>query len=226
VWEQSQRGERVSIWTLCAGDPPSADLSPFARELHERWELSQNAPTQRRMEDRKSAQRLGASSRNFSVPDCIYRHDPATGEFMYSFEAALNGALHPGDFQIIQSLQEDIQKSTDSDSVFVCPLGLGNHVDHQLTRHAAEGIKQDLWYYADFPYALRNKTRLEQMEGDGWVSQLFPISPSGLAAWMDSISAHASQISTFWENDLAMRQAVADYLNTNGGVCLWKKPRT
>jgi hypothetical protein len=46
-----------------------------------------------------------------------------------------------------------------------------------------------------------------------------------MTAWMDSISAHASQISTFWENDLAMRQVVADYLDSNRGIRLWKKPR-
>jgi hypothetical protein len=62
------------------------------------------------------------------------------------------------------------------------------------------------------------------MEEEGWTNQLIPISPQGLTAWTDSISAHASQISTFWENEHAMQQAVANYLKSNGGVHLWKKP--
>jgi LmbE family N-acetylglucosaminyl deacetylase len=224
VWEQAQQGEMVSIWTICAGEPTFEDLSPFAIQLHQRWELGQNAPAKRRMEDLNSSQRLGASNRYFSIPDCIYRRDPGTGEFIYTSEAALNGALQAGDSQVIHKLQEEIQLSLEPATVLVCPLGLGNHVDHQLTRRAAEGLGQDYWYYADYPYVLQNGTRLEQMEADGWISQAFPITPHGLSAWMDSISAYASQISTFWVNDLAMRQAVTDYHGSNGGIRLWKKP--
>ncbi len=224
VWEQAQLGEMVGIWTVCAGEVPSDDLSPFAKELHARWGLGQNGPAQRRIEDQASVQTLGAYSRYFSILDCIYRLDPETGENMYNSEAALNGMLQAGDLHIIQSLQEEMRHSLDRKSIFVCPLGLGNHVDHQLTRLAAEGLEHELWYYADFPYVLRNKTCLEQMEEEGWTSRVFLISPHGLTAWTDSISAHASQISTFWENELAMQQAVEDYLYSNGGVRLWKKP--
>jgi LmbE family N-acetylglucosaminyl deacetylase len=224
VWEQVQYGESVSIWTICASPPPSVDLSPFARELHQRWELGQNAPALRALEDRKSAHRLGVSSRYFSIPDCIYRRDSATGEFMYISEAALNGALQVGDFQVIHELREEIQRSLEPEAALVCPLGLGNHVDHQLTRRATEGLERDLWYYADYPYALQSDDQLEQMKVDRWICQIFPISQDGLAAWMDSISAHASQISTFWKNDPAMRQAVTEYLQSNGGIRLWKSP--
>ena len=99
-------------------------------------------------------------------------------------------------------------------------------MDHQLTRRVAEGLGHPLWYYADYPYVLRCTQQLAQMEQEGWISQLFPISADGLAAWMDAISAHGSQISTFWANDLDMRQAITDYLYANGGIRLWKKPAT
>ena len=224
VWEQAQRGERVSIWTVCAGEPPSTELSLFAQELHARWKLDQNAPARRKIEDQNSCQRLGASSRYYAIPDCIYRRDPGTGEYMYAAEAALNGALQAGDYTVIRSLQEEIQLHQEPEVLFVCPLGLGNHVDHQLTRAAAEGISHTCWYYADFPYVLHNQTMLERMNAEGWANEVFPISAAGLAAWEDSISAHASQVSTFWSNDLTMRQGVADYLHETGGIRLWKKP--
>lgn len=223
LWDQAVQGKRVSIWTVCAGEIPPGELSPFAKELHERWELGENAPFTRREEDRNSTKRLGASYRYFSIPDCIYRHDPETGDFLYASEAALNGALQPGDIQVIYNLQAELSQSLPLKAILVCPLGLGNHVDHQLTRRVAEGLKRDLWYYSDFPYVLQNNLYLEQMGGVGWICQIFPISQAGLTAWMDSISAYASQISTFWENDHAMQQAVTDYVNSNGGVRLWRK---
>jgi LmbE family N-acetylglucosaminyl deacetylase len=224
VWEQAQAGEVVSIWTVCAGEPPAGDFSPFAQELHARWEVGQNAPAQRRNEDTNSCHRLGASYRYCSIPDCIYRRHPQTGEFMYASEAALNGPLHPGDTQVIRTLQEALKRFLQPGMVLVCPLGLGAHVDHQLTRLAVEGLGHTLWYYADFPYVLHRQELLEQMEQEGWVSRTFPISPNGLLAWQDSISAHGSQISTFWASELAMRQAVVDYLHWYDGIRLWRMP--
>ena len=223
VWEQTHTHEQVSIWTICAGEPPRGDFSPFAMELHARWQVGQNAPAQRRIEDSRSCQRLGASNRYFSIPDCIYRRHPQTNETMYASEDALNGPLQPGETQVIQALQEDISRSLQPDAVLVCPLGLGDHVDHQLTRQAAERLNRHIWYYADYPYVLRCKAQLDQMEQEGWLNQIFPISDDGLAAWMDSISAHASQISTFWASDLDMRQAIMDYLHLSGGIRLWER---
>ena len=223
MWEQAHKGELVSIWTVCAGDPPAGDYSPVANELHARWEVGQNAPAQRRIEDRKSCQRLGASPRYFSIPDCIYRRHPQTNEFMYASEAALNGSLQPGDTHVIRTLQKEIWQSLPPYVILVCPLSLGNHVDHQLTRQVVEGFDRQVWYYTDYPYVLRWNVQMDQMEQEGWVSQVFPISGDGLSAWMDSISAHGSQISTFWASDLDMRQAIADYFHSNRGIRLWKK---
>ena len=108
--------------------------------------------------------------------------------------------------------------------VVVSPLGLGNHVDHQLTRLAADGLDYTLWYSADYPYVLHYKEKLEHMAQEGWISQVFRVSQDGLAAWQDSIAAHGSQISTFWLNETEMRGAVMDYQNWNHGIKLWKKP--
>ena len=224
VWEQTKSSMKVSIWTVCAGKPPAGEFSPFAQELHTRWDVGQSASAQRRIEDKNSCRRLGARSRYLSIPDCIYRRHPQTGEFMYASEAALNGPLHPGDTKVIHTLQEVLKRSLHPDVVLVCPLGLGTHVDHQLTRLAVERLGRTLWYYADFPYVLHRKALVDQMEQDGWVSQVFPISQEGLVAWQDSISAHGSQISTLWDSDFTMRQAVAEYLHWYDGIRLWRIP--
>ncbi|MFZ2095078.1 MAG: PIG-L family deacetylase [Anaerolineales bacterium] len=225
VWEQSRHNEQVDIWTICAAEPPSGDLSPFAQELHARWQIGQNAPAQQRSkEDILSCQYLGASYRHIPILDCIYRCHPQTAEFMYASESALNGPLHPGDDQLMQDLSEQLRMSLKSDTVVVCPLALGTHVDHQLTRQAAEEAGLIRWYYADFPYVIRDKAQLEQLEQEGWASQVFPISQDGLAAWQDSINAHRSQISTYWLDELAMRRAITEYLSWYNGIRLWRKP--
>ncbi len=226
VYEQARTGDQISIWTICAGKPPVGGLSTFARGLHTRWKSSQNKRVNRRVEDKRSCRWLGASSRYFSIPDCIYRKDGQTGLFMYTSEEALNGPLQAGDSQTVDILRQELSSSIGWDMSLVCPLAIGNHVDHQLARLALEGLDHSLWYYADYPYVERHRVQVETMAQDGWVSQVFPISADGLVAWQNSIAAHRSQISTFWSGEVEMRQAVEAYLGWDNGLRLWKKPHS
>lgn len=76
IWWQTQQGEKVEIWTVCAGNPPEGPLSPYAQTLHQRWQTGPEAVAVRRQEDQEACQRIGALPRYFSIPDCIYRYDP------------------------------------------------------------------------------------------------------------------------------------------------------
>jgi LmbE family N-acetylglucosaminyl deacetylase len=224
VWEQAQAGEPVSIWTVCAGDTPANELSAFAKELHTRWMAERNATAHRKQEDLASCLRLGAAARYFNIPDCIYRRHPLTDEFLYTSEAALNGSLHPGDAGVVARLRKAFMSALPKEAALISPLGLGNHVDHQLVRAAVNDLRAAVWYYEDYPYVLRCEGELERLASDGWVSHSFPISPQGLLAWQDSVAAHASQISTFWAGEADMRQAIEEHLNHHGGTCLWQPP--
>ncbi len=224
VWEQVQHGEPVSIWTMCAGEPPPGRLSPFARQLHARWQADYDAPANRRDEDVRSCRILGVSLLHFTLPDCIYRRDPITGAFMYTTEESLNGPLQSGDARVVSGLRLELKRLLPPAPTLICPLALGNHVDHQLTRQAAEGLSVNRLYYADFPYVLRYPEKAADLEAAGWSSRTYPISPPGLQAWQDSIAAHASQISTFWRDEQEMRQVVRDYRDKTGGIRLWTRP--
>jgi hypothetical protein len=224
AWEQAQTGDKASIWTVCTAKPLTDKLSPFALELHTRWKSGQGPLEERKMEDLLSCLRLGVGSRHFNLLDCIYRRHPQTGEFLYDSEAALNGSLHSSEMDVVSWLQSKLKTYMTEDMTFVCPLALGNHVDHQITRLALEGLGCPTWYYQDFPYILRCRDQADDLEEHGWRSQVHPISEQGLRAWQDSVAVHTSQISTFWPSESEMRQSIADYLDWYGGVRLWKKP--
>ena len=224
IWEQVQAGDTVSIWTVCAGAPTAGDFSPFALELHSRWETGPKATAKRKQEDLRSCRHLGARRHYFNLLDCIYRRHPETGEFLYASEAALNGSLHPGDNKTISALQADLERSIKANMNVVCPLAIGNHVDHQLTRIALERMGYPAWYYPDYPYVEHHPARVKKMKQEGWVSRLFPVSRHGLFAWQDSIAAHGSQISTFWSNEDEMRQAVETYWGRQHAIRLWRMP--
>jgi LmbE family N-acetylglucosaminyl deacetylase len=223
VWEQVQAGEQVIIWTVCAGipDPMRHTFSPFAQELHARWGAGPEAVTTRQAEDIAACRVMGAAYRHLPVFDCIYRLD-ARGQPSYASEQALSGPLHPDEAVFASQLSQLWQPDLPLDAMLVCPLALGNHVDHQLTRLAAEQLGRPLWYYADYPYVRRIPHQLSALTQVGWRQRSFELSEAGLVAWQNAVAAHASQISTFWADEPAMRADLANYAVQEWGVCLWQ----
>ena len=234
VWEQTNSEDSVSIWTICAGDPPEGEFSSFAQKLHERWGTGAHAMAQRRQEDIESCLILSAAYYHFGIPDCIYRRlEPINGDtrqgeqinnkFLITSEEDLYGEPHPLEILLIRRLCEDLKDSFPNHANIVAPFGFGKHVDHLLTRYAAEETGRNLWFYQDYPYILGNLDQLSEMESSGWKRKLFKISEEATQAWMESVLAHRSQRSTFWTDDEAVEESIHYYLGLSGGICLWKK---
>lgn len=220
VWEQAHAGDQVSIWTICAGDPPTGPFSPYAQSLHQRWETGPQAVAMRREEDQTSCKIMGASSYHFPIADCIYRTD-INGNHLYQSEEAILGEIHPAERDLITTLVDLLTRELPQGVVLVSPMALGGHVDHRLTRAAAERIGHPLWFYADFPYVVKDNVQLDSPDISSGNPHLFTISEDGLEAWVNAVRAHHSQISTFWPDMDAMQFAIEDYSQHVGGVLLW-----
>jgi LmbE family N-acetylglucosaminyl deacetylase len=222
IWEQTLRRERVEIWTVCAGDIPDGEVSPFARSLHTRWQVGAEVIRKRKAEDRAACKVVNATPRYFPIPDCIYRLAPGTpAEFLYPSEETLFGELHPADQGLVTELANDLATALPMEARLVCPLALGNHVDHQLTRQAAEAYGGIYAYYPDYPYAASQEFRPPGDED--WERRVFPLSAEGISAWQSAIAAYSSQISTFWKSKESMLNAVLEYALRQGGVTLWHR---
>ena len=224
AWEQSQAGEDVQVWTICAGEVPPGPLSSFAATLHTRWESGHNAPAERRAEDLAACRAMDATPRHFELPDCIYRRGLDQVTHLYASEAGIFGPLHADEAGLVDRLAADLRALIPTGAEVVCPLTLGGHVDHRLTRAAVEKIDGNVWYYADYPYVLLYASELETLRQSGWQSTIIPVSEAGLEAWIESVAAYASQLSTFWPDDASMRAALRDYWQSaGGGVNLWRR---
>jgi LmbE family N-acetylglucosaminyl deacetylase len=242
IWAQTQRGDHVEIWTICAGDPPTGKLSPFAEELHQRWQSGIEAAARRREEDLISCQAISATPRHFPLPDCIYRragedywqagesrqqNAASPGAFLYPDYQAIFGALHPLESDLVQQLARRLDESLPLEAVVVCPLTVGGHVDHRLTRLAAEQVRRDLWYYADYPYAddlVQRPEQLERLAPANAIRRTFRLNREALQAWGKAVAAHRSQLSTFWPDLKAMQAALQGYYTRMGGAVLWSPP--
>ncbi len=221
VWEQVKSGDEVSIWTICAGEPPPGPISRYAQSLHKRWETNREAVTVRRAEDWLSNRRMGATSRNFSIPDAIYRLSSVDGTAMYTSDPELFSELRLDEIHLVETLTNELVQSLPQVCELVCPLALGSHVDHRLVRTAAEKLGKRMWYYADFPYSVNPEQDLGESDR-GMGHKLFPVSETGLRVWEESVSAHSSQISTFWSNTDQMRDAIRAYWEPVKGIRLWQ----
>ncbi len=223
IWEQSQQGRKVEIWTIFAGDPPGEPLTGLAEELHQKWELGRDAVKIRRQEDREACQILDAAQRHFYYQDCIYRTAPA-GEAYYQTEEDLFAGMDPRETELIDDLSARLAEELPRGVEIVVPLGIGNHVDHEITRKAASRLNRHLLYYADFPYA---------REGEGenilrflkdsleWQPLRFPVTEPGLEQWTRAALQYGSQFSTFWADEAQLSAEIREFSGFLEGMTLW-----
>jgi hypothetical protein len=84
-----------------------------------------------------------------------------------------------------------------------------------------------LYYYPDFPYAEKFLPELDftSWAGERWEKEKWKITPLAFDAWVESMAAYSSQISTFWADVQEMRSSLQAYFQAGGGTFLWRAAR-
>jgi LmbE family N-acetylglucosaminyl deacetylase len=216
IYQLAQNGERPIVLTIFGGDR-SADvpLSAFARSLQERWQLGADAPARRRDEDRAACDRLGCYLIHLPFADAVYRCDE-NGQPLYASEEAIFGEVR--DEELIDRVAEAVTVRVQRvfNARLVVPLTAGRHVDHVITREAAERLNAELIYYEDYPYAEQPErmthvwARADDAEAE-WVSESIGLSEDALRAKIEAFLLHRSQISTFYRDDEEVRKQMRAY---------------
>ncbi len=222
IYEQVQSGMPVSLWTICAGEPPPGELSPLAQVCHFQWGTTGGPETVslRIREDRAAAALLGAQSDYFAIPDCIYRRGPQ-GDLLYTEDVF--GPRHPAEVDLDRQITAALAERLRPDDTLVCPLSIGGHVDHVLVRAAVENLHRPLVYYADIPYLLKQPDAPETA-ACGMTARLYPVGAPGLERWQAGIAAYASQMTVLFETEAGMRAAILAYWESLHGIRLWAPP--
>lgn len=226
VFQATSAGERVLIVTLTAGDPPQAAVSGYAQSLHDRWALLTDAVAARRAEDEAANAILGADTLHWSLPDCIYRYHPTTGAPLYVSDPDIFGDLHSAELPLVATLREQMATLPAHRQLYV-PLTIGHHVDHQLTRLAAERAfsKTALAYYEDYPYAQKPGALAAVIAaGDPtWQATTMPLTEAAIQAKIAAIAAFKSQFSTFFQDTADLERQIRTFTADVGGERLWRK---
>ncbi len=223
IAQQTRAGERVLVVTVCAGDPPPGPLSGLARALHERWALPQSAPEARRLEDMDALGRLDAGAIHLALPDCIYRKAAPNGPALYNSEDAIFGPLHPRDWWLSLDLAARLAEfgPVAPRAHLYFPLGIGGHVDHQLTWRLADdwaGAHAHVYFYEDYPYSHDQRLVERWVAGRDWQPHLARLSEADLARKIGAVSRYASQLSSFWADPDDMAARLREHAAQTGGA--------
>lgn len=128
---------------------------------------------------------LGSSAWDRLLPELTHRYPT------YRFDIAL-GRIARGDRGLIRQLQSDVaglMAQTKAELLF-CPVGVGKHVDHLITRDVGKGHLENLVMYSDFPYNLVTEHDDSHVRGMGLEPWIWD---AGLEAKPARIRGYATQ---------------------------------
>ena len=178
----------------------------------------------RRLEDERFAYFAEASIVHLDLPDAVYRG--------YEGDAQLLGTPRDDDQAPVELLRREINRLEPQKVYF--PLGVGNHVDHQLLREVGIALLEEgrrwvmpgpeytgiVTFYEDFPYAWWNDfSRLEDLPA-GVLDRL----PADVSLWpgyadisdqverkIAGITLYASQLGNLFGDRKKMAASVRAY---------------
>jgi len=210
IARHANAGARVLVVTLCtAAPPPSGPFSTFAQDHHLMWGLSpERAMAEREREDDLALERLDANTYRAGLLDAIYRMPEVyvDNDKLFGTPAADDSLLY-STRQLIAALNHRLPRAT-----FYAPLGIGNHVDHQIVYAACEAAGLGVAFYEDFPYMLKSgalERRIRAL-GQRFVSSTIDIDAT-LTRKIGAIGAYASQLGSLFDEPEAMARIITDY---------------
>ncbi|MDT8382007.1 MAG: PIG-L family deacetylase [Brevefilum sp.] len=220
VWELTNQGDQVEVWTIMAGFPPDENFSAFAQKNHYDWGKSGHEAIQmRREEDKAACSILGAIPKHFDCPDVIYRKHPESGLPVVNNNDELFN--EQPEKALVNSILSILTEKIPPQARVVLPMGLGGHLDHRTLVKVGEGLDQEKLCYADYPYILNSFDSPILTENKYKKIPCF-LSPDALTAWQEGVLSYRSQLAAFWRDDDEARLSLQNYL-AGGGGRLWKK---
>ena len=220
-----QENATITIVTIFAGCPDfNKPFSDFARFQHEAWRTHNNPYRIRRNEDKDAFALYGLKPVWLDFLDCIYRGDANT--WYYNDNEEIFHHIHQNETHFADTILAMLEKhvTIDDDTIVYSPVGLGHHVDHQLTVNVAiqlmEKCKQ-VYFYQDYPYVekLPNNHILQSLmqlrnlswEYQTWFNKVVTFSEEGLATKIKSIARYSSQISMLFGDNETMKNNVSSF---------------
>jgi LmbE family N-acetylglucosaminyl deacetylase len=203
IHRHTAAGGTVLVVTIFAGEADTeTELSPFAQVQHGYWGNPPWPMALRRAEVSAAMVLLGASARHLKHLDAVYRTG-TNGQWLYPDLSAIFGSIHPDDptasdgaRRLSQQLAGLIPRQGPEQLVFA-PLGLGCHVDHQITHSAALRLWElgyRVAFYEDFPYVEQSGTDRACAPVEGWRDKRVTLDGADVEAKVAALRYYQTQL--------------------------------
>ncbi len=204
IHKQASGGEQVQAITIFAGEYEGGTPSPFALVQHGYWGNPPRPMPLRRAEDTAALMLLGANAVHLDYLDAVYRVGPG-GEWLYADEEALWQKTSPAD-PLAGDGTQDLADCLEgmlpppAQGLVYAPLGVGNHVDHQLVHAAARKLQvrgYRMAFYEDYPYAMEpgaTEFAVAAAGAEGWRADTVSLVAEDLVAKVSALNYYRSQM--------------------------------
>jgi LmbE family N-acetylglucosaminyl deacetylase len=229
IHRRAAAGEAVLVVTVGAADEPPPPWSDLATTLHRAWGGAAGVVARRRREDRAACRVLGADALHLGLPEAIYRRRGEDGAPFYPTLRSLFGAVAPEDAGFAEAIVGELRRRLPAWGELVAPLGVGGHVDHVLTRRAAELLGSGApLLYEEFPYAARLRWAggTRRLAGPGAGARVVPLDAADLQARYRAILAYESQVRPLFRSPERLRGRLERHVRRVGGERLWERRAT
>lgn len=173
----------------------------------------------RRTEDRRACNLLRADYVHLqTLIDCVYRSNPQSGEPLYPMQSDVFGPIHPIDLDVALPHLSNLLSTLPPARHYVAPIGVGNHIDHQLLRL---GVKRaalgPVVFYEEFPYCINS----EPLDPPPGLAEVHSVSNLALEQKIRAVRAYESQIRPLFSAESNMVSVISAYVHGIGGERLW-----
>jgi LmbE family N-acetylglucosaminyl deacetylase len=179
----------VTLFSEACPGPHSRAAQSFVRQAGWADRGAVELFAERRREDLRATAHCGADAVHLGHPDALFRRRSGPvgqrpirhlAELAYRYPTfhldIARGRVSRGDQTLLARLAAETGRVLRqlSASVVLCPLGVGRHADHLITRSIGAALELPTYFYADFPYLLTHgldegfvrSRRLERLSWD------------------------------------------------------------
>lgn len=185
------------------------DLQKSASDFHKISNRGKYLNIFRQKEDRKAMDVLNVSYNHLGFSECLYRKD-SNNEFIYN--NIYDDINFEKDNKMINEIISFFATFYNIEStVFIFPLGIGNHIDHNLLSFIGNKLEQKFFkvlYYEDLPYKMNlnyedYKDKVKNKNGI-----IIPLDKSDFYNKLEAYVCYSSQINVVWNS---LDDAIEDF---------------
>jgi LmbE family N-acetylglucosaminyl deacetylase len=152
-WQKHALVTVISIFTHYQ----STFVPSYSQKILKKLKFSPTAyEQQRKKEDRKAMQQLNCTWEHWNLVDGGFRATDLNAHYPTA-KSLFTTTVSPQDTTVTTMLDVKMKNIQNTYDVVIVPFGLGNHIDHLLTKNSAKKCiqKRLILYYLEAPYLIK-----------------------------------------------------------------------